>query len=141
VYRARIDHALQLWKQGLAPRLIFTGGVGIGDTLSEGEVGRQYAIRRGAPDSMVLVERVGVTSAESVAAAADLMHANNLHSALVVSDSYHMLRLELLTRRAGIRPYRAPAPSAPIDRARAERIHYVLRESVLFPAAAILGGR
>ena len=141
VYRARIDHALSLWKQGLAPRLIFTGGVGIGDTLSEGEVGRQYALKRGAPDSMVMVERRGVTSAESVGAAAALMRANVLHSALVVSDSYHMMRLELLVRRAGIRPYRAPAPRGPIDRNKRQSMRYIARESVLFPATALLGGR
>lgn len=141
VYKARIDHALALWEEGLAPRLIFTGGVGVGDTLSEGEVGRRYAIRSGAPDSMVLVERTGLTSAESVGAAAALMQDRALTSALVVSDSYHMLRLELLVRRSGIQPYRAAAPRAPIDRDRAERVRYVLRESVLFPATAILGGR
>lgn len=141
VYKARIDHALSLWKRGLAPRLIFTGGIGIGDTLSEGEVGRRYAMRFGVPDSLMLVERRGVTSAESVGAAAALMRANGLHSALVVSDSYHMMRLELLVRRAGIKPLRAPAPHGPIDRYRRELIRYVFRESVLFPATAILGGR
>jgi uncharacterized SAM-binding protein YcdF (DUF218 family) len=141
VYRARIEHALALWQQGLAPRLIFTGGVGVGDTVSEGEVGRQYALKHGAPDSVVLVERLGATSAESVRAAAALMRAHSLRSALLVSDSYHMLRLELLARRAGIRPYRAPAPRAPIDRDNRARTHYVLRESVLFPATAVLGGR
>jgi uncharacterized SAM-binding protein YcdF (DUF218 family) len=69
------------------------------------------------------------------------MRANGLTSALVVSDSYHMMRLELLVRRAGIRPLRAPAPGGPIDRDRQSRMRYVLRESVLFPATAILGGR
>jgi uncharacterized SAM-binding protein YcdF (DUF218 family) len=141
VYQARIDHALSLWQRGLAPLLIFTGGVGVGDTLSEGEVGRRYAVRMGAPDSLVLVERRGVTSAASVGAAAALMRARGLHSALVVSDSYHMLRLELLVRRAGIRPFRAPTPHAPIDRDRRTRARYVLRESILFPATAMLGGR
>jgi uncharacterized SAM-binding protein YcdF (DUF218 family) len=142
VLRARLDHALALHDRGLAPRLIFTGGVGAGDTLSEAEVSRRYAIRHGVPDSLILVERQGVTSAQSVGAAAALMRAHSLESALVVSDAYHMLRLEVLVRRSGIRPYRAPAPDAPIDRApRQTRWRYVLRESVLFPATAILGGR
>jgi uncharacterized SAM-binding protein YcdF (DUF218 family) len=142
VLRARLDHALDLHDRGLAPCLIFTGGVGTGDTLSEAEVSRRYAIRHGVPDTLILVERQGVTSAQSVGAAAALMRAHGLETALVVSDSYHMLRLELLARRAGIRPYRAPAPDAPIDRAtRQTRWRYVLRESVLFPATAVLGGR
>lgn len=141
VYKARIDHAIGIWQQGLARHLIFTGGVGVGDTLSEGEVGRRYAIRTAnVPDSLVLVERNGVTSAESMGAAAALMRANGLTSAIIVSDSYHMLRLELLARRSGIHARRAPAPG-PIDRNRDSRVRYVLRESVLFPATAILGGR
>jgi uncharacterized SAM-binding protein YcdF (DUF218 family) len=142
VLRARLDHALDLHQRGLAPWIIFTGGIGTGDTLSEAEVSRRYAVRAGVPDTLILVERQGVTSAQSVGAAAALMRAHNLESALVVSDAYHMMRLEVLTRRAGVRPYRAPAPDAPIDRAaRQTRWRYVLRESVLFPATAILGGR
>jgi uncharacterized SAM-binding protein YcdF (DUF218 family) len=142
VLRARLDHALDLYDRGLATRLIFTGGVGTGDTLSEAEVSRRYAVRHGVADTLILVERQGVTSAQSVGAAAALMRAHNLETALVVSDSYHMLRLELLVRRSGIRPYRAPAAGAPIDEAtRSTRWRYLLRESVLFPATAVLGGR
>ena len=139
VLPARLDHAIGLYKKRLAPRMVFTGGVGVGDTLSEGEVARRYAVKQGVPDSAIMVERRGQTSAESVSAAATLMRSNGLKSALVVSDSYHMLRLELLTRRAGIQPYRAPARS-PIDKSK-NRWRYVLRESVLFPATALLGGK
>ena len=142
VLQARVDHAIQLYHRGLAQRVLFTGGVGAGDTLSEAEVARRYAVRRGVPDEHIIVERQGMTSAQSVGFAAALMQAEGLRSALVVSDSYHMLRLELLARRSHIIPYRAPAPNAPIDQAtRQTRWRYVLRESVLFPAAAVLAAR
>ena len=141
VFKARLDHALALFRQRRADRLIVTGGVGQGDTLSEGEVARRYAIENGVPDSLILVEREGATSAASIEAAAALMRQAGLASALLVSDSYHMLRLELLARRAGIRPYRAPAPEAPIERDAATFRWYILRESLLLPAAAVLGGR
>jgi uncharacterized SAM-binding protein YcdF (DUF218 family) len=140
VLKARLDHAIDLFHKGLAKQMVFTGGVGAGDTLSEAEVARTYALRHDVPASAIMVERHGVTSAESVGAAAALMREKGLGSALVVSDSYHMLRLELLVRRAGIRPFRAPA-SSPIDRARRQRVRYVLRESVLFPATVLLGGK
>jgi uncharacterized SAM-binding protein YcdF (DUF218 family) len=139
VLQARLDHGISLYKRQLAPKMVFTGGVGVGDTLSEGEVARRYAVKQGVPESAIIVERRGVTSAESVAAAAALMRASGLRSALVVSDSYHMLRLELLTRRAGIQPYRAPA-ATPIDKSK-RRWRYVVRESFLFPATALLGGK
>lgn len=139
VLQARLNYGIGLFRRGLAHRMVVTGGVGQGDTISEGEVARRYAIKQGVPDSMIMVERKGVTSRESVAGAARLMRAKGLRSALVVSDSYHMLRLELLTRRAGITPYRAPART-PIDKSR-DRWRYVLRESVIFPATALMGAK
>jgi uncharacterized SAM-binding protein YcdF (DUF218 family) len=142
VIQARLDHALALYDRGLARTLIFTGGTGRGDTISEAEVGRLYAMRHGVPAAAIMTEREGLTSAQSVRAAAALMSSAGLESALMVSDSYHMLRLELLARRSHIVPYRAPAANAPIDLAsRRKRWEYVLRESVLVPATAVLGGR
>lgn len=142
VLQARLDHALDLYDRGLATRLIFTGGTGVGDTVSEAEVSRRYAMSHGVPASAIMTERDGLSSAQSVRAAAALMQSAGLESALIVSDSYHMMRLELLARRSHIVPYRAPAANAPIDAAsRARRWEYLLRESVLFPATAVLGGR
>jgi uncharacterized SAM-binding protein YcdF (DUF218 family) len=140
VFRARLDHALELYHSGLAPRMVFTGGVGVGDTISEGEVGRRYAMARGVPDHAILVERRGATSAQSVSAAAALMRARGLRSALMVSDPFHMLRLELLARRAGIRPYRAPVARTEFVAGGRLRWRYVLRESVVFPATVVVGG-
>lgn len=141
VFRARLDHAIDLYNRGLAHRLVFTGGVGRGDTISEGEVGRRYALRHGVDDAAILVEREGITSAASMRAAAELMQQNGLESALIVSDSYHMLRVEVLARRMGIKPYRAPAPNSPIDRVPQTRMRYILRESFLLPATAFLPRR
>ena len=141
VFKARLDHGITLHLQGYAPYLVLTGGVGRRDTLSEGEVARRYALHKGVSESAILVERVGVTSRESVQGAARIMQAHGLHSALIVSDSYHMLRVQLLARRAGIEPYCAPTPNSPIDRAPQQRWHYVLRESLLFPATALFSRR
>ncbi|HEX6135269.1 MAG TPA: YdcF family protein [Longimicrobiales bacterium] len=142
VLKARLDHALDLYDRGLASHLIFTGGMGPGDTISEAEVSRRYARQHGVPATAIMTEREGVTSAQSVRAAAALMATADLESALLVSDSYHMMRLELLARRSHIVPYRAPATNAPIDAAsRRVRWEYLLRESVLFPATVVLGGR
>ena len=139
VLKARLDYALQLYDRGFAPRLIMTGGVGFGDTLSEGEVARRYALAAGVPDTAIFAERTGTTSSESIAGAAARMRDQGLRTALIVSDSYHMLRLQLLARRAGIEALRAPTPSGPIDRSAGVWRRYVLRESVIFPVTAVLG--
>src|SRR5512142_3499515 len=47
VFRARLDHGADLFRRGLAPHLIVTGGVGAGDTVSEAVVGRRYLAGRG----------------------------------------------------------------------------------------------
>jgi vancomycin permeability regulator SanA len=49
VYRARLDHALALYKRGIAPLIITLGGAG-GDEYSEGAVGREYLMGMGVPE-------------------------------------------------------------------------------------------
>ena len=88
VLRARLDHALDLWHRGLAPRLIVTGGMGVGDTTSEAAVSRNYALRHGVPDTAILMENEGRTTRESLAAVSTIMHARQLHSAILVSDPF-----------------------------------------------------
>ena len=50
VLRARLDHALELYREELAPLVVVTGGVGRGDTTSEAAVGRRYLVAHGVPD-------------------------------------------------------------------------------------------
>ncbi len=141
VLRARLDYAIDLWRAGWAPRLVMTGGIGRHDTLSEAEVARRYAVARGVPDSVVYAEKSGVSSALSVREAAAILRGLGLRRTLVVSDAFHMLRLELLALRAGIRPYAAPTPMSRIESDPEARWRYVLRESLAFPPTALLGAR
>src|SRR5687767_10907658 len=90
VLRARVDHAVALWKRGLAPTLILTGGTGVGDTTSEAAVARKYAMSRGVPDRAIVVEIKGRTTSESVRAVARIMEDRAQHSASRVSDPFHM---------------------------------------------------
>ncbi|GLC25852.1 YdcF family protein [Roseisolibacter agri] len=73
VLRARLDHAIALWHRGLAPHLIVTGGRREGDRTSEAATGRRYAVQHGVPDSAILMESEGRTTAESMRAAAALL--------------------------------------------------------------------
>src|SRR5688500_1978896 len=73
VLKARLDHAIGLWKRGLAKRLVLTGGRGVGDTISEAAVGRRYAMKAGIADSLILLENEGRTTDACVAAVAVIM--------------------------------------------------------------------
>jgi uncharacterized SAM-binding protein YcdF (DUF218 family) len=135
VLRARLDHALDLWKRKLATVLILTGGTGAGDNTSEAAVGRAYARRRGVPDTLILVENAGRTTSESMKAVAGMLEVRGLNSALLVSDRFHMLRLRILARRFGFTPYTSPTRTSPIEPNREQRWKYIFSESVKAPLA------
>src|SRR5215470_19990262 len=73
VLRARLDHAIDLWRRGLAPRIIFTGGFGEHDTTSEAAVAERYAIEHGVPARAILIENSGRSTIESLRRVAALM--------------------------------------------------------------------
>jgi uncharacterized SAM-binding protein YcdF (DUF218 family) len=138
VLRARLDHAISLFRQGLAPRLILTGGQGEGDTTSEAAVSRKYALRKGVPDTAIMLEREGRTTSESLRAVAALMHAHRLDKAILVSDPFHMFRLYILARRFGLTAYTSPTPTSPISANPSEQWKYVFSESMKAPLAFML---
>jgi uncharacterized SAM-binding protein YcdF (DUF218 family) len=137
VLRARLDHAIALWRQHLAPVMIVTGGRGVGDTTSEAAVSRRYAVRRGVPSERILLETEGRTTSQSMEAVAALMGNRGRNDVLLVSDPFHMLRLTILARRHGLVPFASPTPTSPIAASRTERWKYALSESVKAPLAFI----
>ena len=136
VLKSRIDHALKLFNRQLAPRLIVTGGTGEGDTTSEAAVARNYALRRGVPDSAILLESSGRTTEESIRAVAAILEQRDLSSAVLVSDPAHMFRLWVLAHRFGVTPYTSPTTSPALNRR--ARFRYMFQESLKAPAALFL---
>jgi uncharacterized SAM-binding protein YcdF (DUF218 family) len=111
VLEARLNHALLLYLRGLAPRVITTGGAGGDPVFTEGSVGRTYLSAHGVPAEAIVVEREGGTTAQSVAAVAEIMRRMNLRSAIVVSDGYHIFRVKKMLESSGLKVYGSPRPS------------------------------
>jgi len=128
VLQARLDHAYDLYAAGLAPKVIVTGGVGVGDSYSEGEVARQYLLRKGVPTNAVLTENRGRSSYESMEGATLLMKRNGWHSALLVSDPFHMYRLKRMATDLGVQAATSPTRTSPIRPGSNEERRYMLRE-------------
>lgn len=140
VLRSRLDHAFSLWKREIAPLVILTGGQGKGDTTSEAEVGREYLRKKGVPEKSMLVETKGRSTDESLDGVARLMHAAKLDDAIMVSDPFHMLRLQILSWQHGLHVSSSPTRTSPISAKRSEALTYVLSESVKVPASLLLAG-
>src|SRR3979490_2552785 len=66
VYRARLDHAFNLFQKGLAPVVITTGGAAQDPDFSEGGVGRDYLSRRGIPEKNLIAETQSSDTAQKV---------------------------------------------------------------------------
>lgn len=140
VLKSRLDHAIDLYRRGLAPRLVVTGGVGEGDTTSEAAVSRRYAMKRGVPDTVMLSEEHGRTTTESLRAVAALAEREGMERVILVSDPFHMLRLRILAGRLGLTAHTSPTRTSPIQASRQKRWSYVLGESVKVPFTMVLGG-
>jgi uncharacterized SAM-binding protein YcdF (DUF218 family) len=90
VFRARLDHAQELFERGLAPLIITTGGAGKDPKFSEGQVGRDYLAKHGVPDVNLIAETQAGDTEQSANRVAVIMEANELKTALLVSDAYHL---------------------------------------------------
>src|SRR3989442_8467145 len=59
VYRARLDHAYELFRRGIAPGVITFGGAAADPNFSESGVGHHYLEQRGIPASRLIAETQG----------------------------------------------------------------------------------
>lgn len=135
VLRARLDHALGLYRDGLAPTILVTGGVGRGDKESEATVARRYLLAQRVPDSAVVMQPQGHSTAASMTAVAAWLADRGKHTALLVSDPFHMLRLRLEARRTGLDVYTSPTETSPISDNPGLELEYLAAEAVKVPVA------
>jgi uncharacterized SAM-binding protein YcdF (DUF218 family) len=109
-FAGRIRHGIELQKRGLAPMIIFTGGLGHDGLIPEAQVAREVALREGIAESAVLTETVSTKTWENFTEAARLMRENGLKRAIIVSDPYHLHRARLMAGHAGIEAVTSPTP-------------------------------
>jgi uncharacterized SAM-binding protein YcdF (DUF218 family) len=111
VLRARLDHAVELYRERFAPLILTTGGAGGDPKFTEAEVGRSYLIDRGVPPEQIVVENQGQTTAQSLAAAFEIMQRMDLRSCIVVSDGYHIFRAKKFLQAEGLTVFGSPRAS------------------------------
>src|SRR5215831_19059560 len=80
VYKARLDHAAELYHRGLAPIVITTGGAAADPRFNEGDVGRDYLKSAGVPDRQLIAETQSPDTAESARRVAKILRANHSNS-------------------------------------------------------------
>lgn len=139
VLEGRLRHGLDLYRRGLAPVIVVTGGRRSGDTFTEATTGYNWLRGRGVPDDAILKEVNGRSTWESLSAVSRFLRARGIDEVLLVSDSYHALRLEEVADEVGLDASVSPAPAEGHRSDR--RVRSVLREALAVGAGRIVGYR
>ena len=130
VLQARLDTALRVWRDGMAPLVIVTGGKMPGDAFTESEASRDYLVDRGVPESAIILENEGRNSENSLAGVARIAGEMNIEDVLIVSDGFHLFRSKLIANDFGLDPVGVPADDSPIRPWSSTELDYILRETV-----------
>lgn len=85
----RTDLAVALWRQGRAPVIVFTGGLGE-HAPTEAAAAAAHAVDQGVPLVAIQLEDRSTSTEENARFAAALGH----RRVLVVTDAYHVFRAE-----------------------------------------------
>lgn len=114
----RFVHGVRLYRRGLAPVLVFTGGPAARGR-PEAEVRAALARELGVPATDIIVVAAARTTREEALRVKDDLGARGVSRILLVTDGSHMERARALFRRAGFTAQAAPlteAATSPEDR-------------------------
>ena len=114
VFRARLDHALELYRLGMAPLIITLGGPG-GDQYTEGSVGAEYLESRGVPEQDIIAETASRNTEESARRVAVIARANGLRRLIIVSDGTHLFRIHAICAAEGLDVLTSPRSRPAVD--------------------------
>jgi uncharacterized SAM-binding protein YcdF (DUF218 family) len=129
VFQARLDHAADLFEQGIAPRILAIGGGRSGDRTTEGDAGVAYLAGRGIDAGVLIAIGTGDDTLASLRAAEALLTSNNWTSVVLVTDPWHSARAGLMATDLGLTVQVSPVPNGPSTQSGVET-RYVTREAL-----------
>ena len=132
IFEARLEHALKLYQDGIAPVVVTVGGKKAGDQFTEAEAGAQYLADSGIPSDALLALPTGVDTLESMRAAADAFEERGWSSAVLVTDPWHAMRTQRMAEDAGIDAESSPTRQGPAVYSRTTQFRYILRETAAY---------
>ena len=104
----RIRTACDLYRDGLAKRLVLSGGRGDG-LITEAEAMRNYALKHGVHAEDIFIDNQGVNTEATVRDTVPLLQQWRAQRVLAVSHFYHLPRVKLAYQRAGVEVWTVPA--------------------------------
>jgi uncharacterized SAM-binding protein YcdF (DUF218 family) len=111
VLAERLDHAYELWDEGLAPMIVVTGGRQPGDRFTEATASYNHLRDLGVPDHDILKEVDGTNTWEQLAASARFLADRDVTDVILVTDDYHAYRVEAIAGELGLNATVSPVRS------------------------------
>lgn len=108
--RLRLEEALRLYAQGLAPVIIVSGARGADEEVAEAFAMREYLVKHGVPGERILTEDASYSTYQNLANSQALMASHGYRTALIVSNASHIHRSLVLARELGLEAVAGPAP-------------------------------
>ena len=132
IFEARLEHAVRLYEEGVAPVIVTVGGRAAGDEYSEAEAGREYLAEAGVPDDGLLAVQEGVDTLQSMRAVAAEFTGRGWSTAVLVTDPWHAMRAERMAEDAGMEATSSPTRQGPAVQTRTTQFRYILRETAAY---------
>jgi len=113
VFRARLHHGAELWRRGLSPIVVVSGGWTGTASRSEAEAGRAWLLDAGVDAEAIWTEERSRHTLENLFNVRETLRARGLRTVLLVSDPLHLARAEALARGLCLEVTSSPATTAP----------------------------
>lgn len=139
VLRARLDHVVELYEEGIAPLVVVTGGGRRGDRFTEAEASAAYLSSQGVPGGAVERETTGATSYESLASTARFLRERGISDVVLVSDPFHAYRIGQISQEVGMDAAVSPTRSSTITGTR--RLRHLVKETAGVSVGRLIGYR
>lgn len=136
--RCRTMRAVQLYRNGMAPALLFTGGVG-DHPPSEAQAARNLARAHGIPERAFVLEELSTSTWENAINAATICRERGWKKVIVVSDPYHLYRAARNFKKAGLEPFPSPARDCARNRSPFSRAEWAVRDTLLVLRDLLIG--
>jgi uncharacterized SAM-binding protein YcdF (DUF218 family) len=104
----RMRTGIALYKEGRAPKLIFSGGPGDG-SIHETEAMRDFAHKAGVPLQAMELDKAGLNTDLTARNVSKLAKAQKLERILAVSHFYHLPRVKMSLQRENLQTFTVPA--------------------------------
>jgi uncharacterized SAM-binding protein YcdF (DUF218 family) len=139
IFAARLEHAIALYEDGVAPMIVTVGGKASGDQFTEAEAGRDYLANSGIPADALLAVPEGVDTLESMRVVSAAFDEHGWSSAVLVTDPWHAMRAERMAEDAGMTAESSPTRQGPAVQTRATQFRYILRETAAYLLYRVTG--